>query len=97
MSAALGRAFFGFFLCTSKERNPPAVRGTAISLLSCAQRTQLSFRESATHKYTWSQAAQMKSRPKGGFVMYRLDARLRWHDGINNFRFRGNDDQRHSR
>ena len=26
-----GRAFFGFFLCTSKERNPPAVRGTAIS------------------------------------------------------------------
>jgi hypothetical protein len=31
MSRAPGRAFFGFFLCTSKERNPPAVRGTAIT------------------------------------------------------------------
>jgi len=70
-SAAPGRAFFGFFLCTSKERNPPAVRGTAIT--------------------TRPQAAQMKSRPKGGFVVQDLDARLRGHDGINKFRFRGND------
>jgi hypothetical protein len=55
-----GRAFFGDFLCTSKERNPPAVRGTAIT--------------------TRPQAAQMKSRPKGGFVMYTLDPRLRGDD-----------------
>src|SRR3989344_3264140 len=35
-----GRAFFGFFLCTSKERNPPAVRGTAISFSPSAKPTQ---------------------------------------------------------
>ena len=38
MSRAPGRAFFGFFLCTSKERNPPAVRGTAI--ITSPQATQ---------------------------------------------------------
>ena len=50
---------------------------------SCAERTQLSFRGSATHKYTRAQAAQMKSRPKGGFVIQTLDSRFR-RNGMNN-------------
>jgi hypothetical protein len=38
-----GRAFFGFFLCTSKERNPPAVRGTAITTRPQAARQFLTL------------------------------------------------------
>ena len=32
------------------------------------------YSESATHKYTRSQAAQKKSRPKGGFIVQSLDS-----------------------
>jgi hypothetical protein len=50
-SAAPGRAFFGFFLCTSKERNPPAVLGTASKHAGEARSTKLKAAHQAAFNF----------------------------------------------